>query len=191
MHRYLYSILFLRARTHTRTHTRTRIPSRIRRASTSIYRRIGDRDLAGPPRLDSTCDYSIHRPVKSTSARCVPWSFSFPFSLSLSFDRSLSILSLSFSLMPTYALFPLFLPFARQNIYRPSVPFLPFSPPFSLSPPDITVFCLSSSRTVSLSRFSVFVRCAATLRSRPRCAPRQLPSGVEGGWRTIRSNTLR
>lgn len=166
--RYLY--FFLRARTHTRTH----IPSRIRRASTSIYRRIGDRDLAGPPRLDSTCDYSIHRPVKSTSARCVPWSFSFPFSLSLSFDRSLSILSLSFSLIPTYAP-SLFFCLSRSRIYTA----LPF--PFSPSPPDITIFCLSSSRTVSLPRFSVSVRRAATLRSRSRCAPRRLPSGEKGG----------
>lgn len=55
--------------------------------------------------------------------------------------------------------------FSLSRIYRPSV-----SPP----PPDITVFCLSSSRTVPLSRFSVSVRHAATLRSRPPA-----PFGVE------------
>lgn len=78
-------------------HVRTWLPISI------ICRRIGHWDLADP--LDSTCDYSIHRPVKSTSARCVPRSFSL----------SLSTLSASFTssfLSPTFpsSLFPLYHP---------------------------------------------------------------------------------
>lgn len=62
-------------------------------------------------------------------------------------------------------LFPSFSPFREYTALLPP-------PPLSL--PDITVFCLSSSRTVPLSRFSVSVRHAATLRSRPPA-----PFGVE------------
>lgn len=95
-------------------------------------------------------------------------SLSLPLFLCLS-PAPFSILSLlSLSLMPSLH-FPSFSPFSR--IYRFSAP--PRSP-LPCPPPDITVFCLSSSRIVPLSRFSVSVRHAATLRSRPPA-----PFGVE------------
>lgn len=37
-----------------------------------LYTDVLGTEIWRTPRLDSTCDYSIHRPVKSTSARCVP-----------------------------------------------------------------------------------------------------------------------
>lgn len=154
----IYSIFIYITRVYILLRARTHIFGRgIYRASTSIYRRIGDWDLAGPPRLDSTCDYSIHRPVKSTSARCVPWSFSLSLSLFLCLSPALFRSFLSRFL---YAL-SLFFPLSRvQTLFCPLL--------------DITVFCLSFSRTVPLSRFSISVRRSATLRSRPLA-----PFGVE------------
>lgn len=85
-------------------------------------------------------------------------------------DRSLSLpLFLCLSPAP-------FRPFPSRSLFHAEptlLLFLPFeytslqSPALLSAPPDITVFCLSSSRAVPLSRFSVSVRHAATLRSRP------------------------
>lgn len=82
-------------------------------------------------------------------------SLSLPLFLCLSPAPFRSFRSSRLLLCRAYA-FSLF--FSLSRIYRPSAP----PPPL----PDITVFCLSSSRTVPLSRFSISVR-HATLRSRP------------------------
>lgn len=157
---YLYTVYiyihFLRARACTYAHSAGDTPLRAGRLH--LYTDVLGTEIWRDP-LDST-RLAIIQFIGLSKA---PVHAVFP-------DRSLSLpLFLCLSPAP-------FRPFPSRSLFHAEptlLLFLPFeytslqSPALLSAPPDITVFCLSSSRAVPLSRFSVSVRHAATLRSRP------------------------
>lgn len=110
-------------------------------------------------------------------------------SLSLSLFFCLSTVPFRFfpsrflSYLPT--LLPSFSAFREaEYIYRPSVPFLPFSSRYNC----LLSLVLSNRLSSPIFRLRS-TRCYPSFAAALRAAP--APFGGEGGWRTIRSNTLR
>ena len=150
-----------------------------------ICRRIGHWDLADP--LDSTCDYSIHRPVKSTSARCVPRSFSLSlFTLPASFALLLSFSHFSFlSVRPPLSPLGGGVPFRSFPLLL-----LPLARPIDahkLSFFSFRSFISSLFLSLSLSTFSPLFSVSRAVSLHDLAA---LGQGHRHGG-TIRSNTLR